>query len=117
MEEINERDETVELARAVVRNEARREFEILLGEIAAESGLTKDEAIHSDMETMALAAIVSLIENERFPDAFWVGVYFKAKEGGYLKEVSERFDVKVLISLKKRFLPNADYGEGERAYA
>lgn len=117
MEETNEKDETVELSKAVVKYEVRKEFEALLKEIATESGLCKDEIIQTDMETMTLAAMVNLIEKESFPDDFWVEIYFKAKKGEYLKEVSERFDVRIVLSLKKRFLPSANNAEGARAYA
>ena len=36
---------------------------------------------------------------------------------GYLKEVIDRFDVKVIISLKRKYIPGLNPMESVRAYA
>lgn len=117
MEKTNERDETVELAKAVVKRNARKELETMLTNMAIESKMSREEIIHSDMEVMAIACMVNLIEKEEFPDAFWVEIYFKAGMNGYLKEVIDRFDVKVIISLKRKYIPSSNPMENMRAYA
>lgn len=117
MEERNERDETVELAKAVVKRNARKELEAMLTDMAIESKMSRDEIIRSDMEVMAIVCMVNLIEKEEFPDAFWVEIYFKSGMNGYLKEVIDRFDVKVIISLKKKYIPGLNPMESVRAYA